>query len=58
MKKTLRSFQWPELDLNYQTYAHEALRLGIIDLTKRQGFRGRKKDETLQASKALSKIHL
>ena len=28
------------MDLNYQTHAHEALRKGILELTKRQGFRG------------------
>jgi len=32
------------MDLNYQTYAHDALRLGILELTKRQGFRGTKKE--------------
>ena len=33
------------MDLNYQTFAHEALRKGILDLTKRQGFRGKNKGE-------------
>ena len=28
------------MDLSYQTYSHEALRKGILELTKRQGFRG------------------
>ena len=28
------------MDLNFQTNAHEALRKGILDLTKRQGYRG------------------
>ena len=28
------------MDLNYQTFAHESLRKGILELTKRQGFRG------------------
>mgnify|MGYP006142974763 FL=1 len=32
------------MDLNYQTYAHEALRKGILELTKRQGFRGQQKE--------------
>ncbi len=38
------------MDLNYQTYAHEALRKGILELTKRQGFRGQQKDESLDNS--------
>ena len=28
------------MDLNYQTFAHESLRKGILELTKRQGFHG------------------
>ena len=28
------------MDLNFQTNAHEALRKGILELTKRQGYRG------------------
>ena len=28
------------MDLNYQTFAHESLRNGILELTKRQGFHG------------------
>ena len=38
------------MDLNYQTYAHEALWKGILELTKRQGFRGQQKDESLDNS--------
>ena len=38
------------MDLNYQTYAHEALRKGILDLTKRQGFRGNTNEENQQKS--------
>ena len=33
------------MDLNYQTYAHEALRKGILELTKRQGFHGEQKED-------------
>jgi len=33
------------MDLNYQTYAHEALRKGILELTKRQGYRGQQNEE-------------
>ena len=28
------------MDLNFQTNSHEALRKGILELTKRQGYRG------------------
>ncbi|MBC8257944.1 MAG: PBP1A family penicillin-binding protein [SAR324 cluster bacterium] len=28
------------MDLNFQTHAHQSLRKGILELTKRQGFRG------------------
>ncbi len=28
------------MDLNYQTFAHDSLRKGILELTKRQGFHG------------------
>ena len=33
------------MDLSYQTYSHEALRKGILELTKRQGFRGEQQVE-------------
>jgi len=32
------------MDLNYQTFAHESLRKGILELTKRQGFHGSQSD--------------
>ena len=38
------------MDLNYQTFAHEALRKGILELTKRQGFRGHQKDINIDNS--------
>ena len=41
------------MDLNYQTYAHEALRSGILDLTKRQGFRGQLKDKNIDFQDSL-----
>jgi len=39
------------MDLNYQSHAHEALRKGILDLTKRQGFRGSKKEKIYDNNK-------
>ena len=38
------------MDLNYQTFAHEALRKGILELTKRQGFRGHQKNINIDNS--------
>ena len=34
------------MDLNYQTFAHESLRNGILELTKRQGFHGTQSDNS------------
>ena len=34
------------MDLNYQTFAHESLRKGILELTKRQGFHGPQSDNS------------
>ena len=34
------------MDLNYQTFAHESLRKGILELTKRQGFHGAKSENS------------
>jgi len=39
------------MDLNYQSHAHEALRKGILDLTKRQGFRGSRKEKIYDNNK-------
>ena len=41
------------MDLDYQTYAHEALRKGILELTKRQGFRGQQNGRELDNSTSM-----
>jgi penicillin-binding protein 1A len=46
------------MDLNYQTYAHEALRKGILELTKRQGFRGKQKLENIDNSSSIDNTTL
>ncbi len=42
------------MDLEYQLYAHEALQRGILDLSKRQGYRGAKERLKLNAQGELS----
>ena len=34
------------MDLNYQTFAHESLRKGILELTNRQGFHGAQRENS------------